>query len=487
MEWNRLKGAYIEFFSIEDMDAIHATTLKILKDIGLNVTSDQALEIYSDAGADVNRSSKMVKFNENIIDEAIAATPETFIWQARNPDKNLVMGDTTVHFAAAACPPFVHDLDTGQRRPATYQDCINMVKLEIALERVCDSFCPVFPQDIPEGTANFYMMRAMVENSDKCLRGRINGAQVALDSIKIAKMVEESTSDEMKGPNMLALTDTISPLRTDDLIVDGLIEYVKQGYPVILSSEIMAGGSGPATLAGTLALQNAEILSHVVLCQKINPGIPLIYGTTSSIMDMKTGNLRYGAVEMGMINAATAQLSRYYGMPCRGAAGCSDSKILDMQAGYETGINILLAALGGVNYLMQTIGCLEMGMAVNYEKIIIDHDILGSIVRCLEGIRVDSESLAFDVIRNVGAGGTFLTVPHTLESFRREHFISELADTSNLAQWVEEGSQRIENKAKERVKDILANHKPNPLSDNVITELDQMEQEVKKRAASQVR
>jgi trimethylamine--corrinoid protein Co-methyltransferase len=362
-----------------------------------------------------------------------------------------------------------------------------MVKLENALERVCDSFCPVFPQDIPEGTANFYMMRAMVENSDKCLRGRINGAQVALDSIKIAKMVEESTSDEMKGPNMLALTDTISPLRTDDLIVDGLIEYVKQGYPVILSSEIMAGGSGPATLAGTLALQNAEILSHVVLCQKINPGIPLIYGTTSSIMDMKTGNLRYGAVEMGMINAATAQLSRYYGMPCRGAAGCSDSKILDMQAGYETGINILLAALGGVNYLMQTIGCLEMGMAVNYEKIIIDHDILGSIVRCLEGIRVDSESLAFDVIRNVGAGGTFLTVPHTLESFRREHFISELADTSNLAQWVEEGSQRIENKAKERVKDILANHKPNPLSDNVITELDQMEQEVKKRAASQVR
>jgi len=487
MDWNNLRGEYIEFFSVEDMDAIHATTIKILKEIGLKVTNSQALEIFADAGANVEMSNKIVTFSEKLIDEGISQTPSTFIWQARNSKNNLVMGDTIVHFAAAACPPFVHDLETGQRRYATYQDCINMVKLDDALDRICDSFCMVFPTDVPDDTADFYMMRAMVENSDKCLRGRLVGTQVALDSIKIAKMVAESTGDPIEGPNMIALTDAISPLRTDDVIVDGLIEYVKYGYPIILSSEIMAGGSGPATLAGTLAIQNAEILSHVVLCQKINPGIPLIYGTTSSIMDMKTANLRYGAVEMGMINAATAQLSRYYGMPCRGAAGCSDSKTLDMQAGYEVGINILLAALSGVNYLTQAIGCLEMGMAVNYQKIMIDHDMLGSIVRCLKGIRVDPEALAYEVIKNVGPGGTFLTQQHTLENFRREHFISELADTGNLTQWEERGRPKIEDKAKERVKDILANHKPNPLSDNVITELDQMEQEVKKRAASKVR
>ena len=483
MDWNNLHGDYIEFFSKDDMDSIHATSLKVLKEIGLKVTNEQAFTIFADAGAEVDGATKIVKFSKSLVEEALTATPSGFIWQARDPNKNLVMRDTLVHFSPAACPPFVRDLETGEQRPTTYQDCCNMVKINDALERISDCFCPVFPTDVPKGSEHFYMMRAMAENSDKCIRGRVTGTQVALDSIRIAKKITEASGVEPEGPNMIALTDTISPLRTDDEIVDGLIEFVKNGFPVILSAEMMAGGTGPATLAGTLALQNAEILSHVVLCQKINPGIPLIYGTTSSVMDMKTSMLRYGAAEMALINAATAQLARYYGMPSRGAAGCTDAKELDMQAGYEVAINVLLSALAGINYMTQSIGGMDVGLSVSYRKIMIDHEMLGSIIRCLQGIKVDEEALAYEVIKSVGPGGTFLTQMHTLNSFRREHFLTELADTASYNIWNEKGRTSLEHKAEEEVKDILENHKPVPLPESVVEELNTIEQEVLARVS----
>ena len=478
MNLNGLRGDYLTFFTDEQMDNIHATSLKVLREVGLRVTNEQAFDIFADVGAEVNNDTKIVKFSERLIDEALATTPSGFIWQARDPEKNLVMRDTLVHFSPAACPPFVRDLETGEQRPATYQDCCNMVKINDALERISDCFCPIFPTDVPKGSEHYYMMRAMTENSDKCIRGRVTGTQVALDSIRIAKKITEASGTQPQGPNMIALTDTISPLRTDDEIVDGLIEFVKNGFPVILSAEMMAGGTGPASLAGTLALQNAEILSHVVLCQKINPGIPLIYGTTSSIMDMKTSMLRYGAAEMALINAATAQLSRYYGMPCRGAAGCADSKELDMQSGYEVALNVLLSALAGVNYMTQSIGGMDMGLSVSYRKIMIDHEMLGSVIRCLEGIQVDEEALAYEVIKNVGPGGTFLTQMHTLNHFRREHFITELADTDSYHNWNDRGRVSLESKAEERVRHILENHKPSPLDASVVHELDMIEEEV---------
>lgn len=481
MDWNSLKGDYLEFFTKADMDSIHRTSVKILKEIGLKVTNDQAFEIFAESGADADRETRVVKFPEAMVEEALAGTPKGFIWQARDPEKNLIMKDTLVHFSPAACPPFVRDIETGEQRPTTYQDCRNLVKINDALERVSDCFCPVFPTDVPNGSEHFYMMRAMVENSDKCLRGRITGTEVALDSIRIMNKITEATGVTPEGPNMIALTDTISPLRTDDEIVDGIIEFVKNGFPVILSAEMMAGATGPCTIAGALALQNAEILSHIVLCYKINPATPIIYGTTSSIMDMKTSMLRYGAPEMALINAATAQLARYYGLPSRGAAGCTDSKELDMQAGYEVALNVMISALAGVNYMTQSVGGMDMGLSVSYHKVLIDHEMLGSVIRCLDGIRVDEEALAYEVVNAVGPGGTYLTQPHTFQSFKKEHFIADLADTQSYGNWNDKGRVSLAEKAHEKVKDILANHKPAPLPDSVTRELDTIEKEVLER------
>ena len=202
-------------------------------------------------------------------------------------------------------------------------------------------------------------------------------------------------------------------------------------------------------------------------------------------MDMKTSMLRYGAAEMALINAATAQLARYYKMPSRGAAGCTDAKELDMQAGYEVAINVLLSALAGVNYMTQSIGGMDMGLSVSYRKIMIDHEMLGSIVRCLQGVKVDEEALAYEVINNVGPGGTFLTHMHTFENFRREHFITEMADTGSFANWEENGRVSLETKAGEKVSEILESHTPTPLPESVVDELDTIEQEVLERVKKQ--
>jgi len=188
---------------------------------------------------------------------------------------------------------------------------------------------------------------------------------------------------------------------------------------------------------------------------------------------------------MALINAATAQLARYYGMPSRGAAGCTDAKELDMQAGYEVALNVLLSALAGINYMTQSIGGMDMGLSVSYRKIMIDHEMLGSVIRCLQGIKVDEEALAYDVINNIGPGGTFLTHMHTFENFRREHFISELADTGSFADWEEKGRISLAEKAGEEVRRILGNHKPTPLPESVEEELDTIEQEVLERVIDQ--
>ena len=482
MDLNSLKGQYVDFLSKSDIDEIHYATLDILKNTGVKVFNESALKIFANAGADVNFETQIVKITSKIVEDAIEKTPAKFTWHARNPEKNLKMGGGIIHFSPAALCPFVYDLETGKRRKATYLDCVNLSRIADSLERISDAFCMVYPQDVPESMAHIYILKAISENSDKCIRGRINGIQIAKDSIRVAEILAKGDKNLADKPNMIALIDAVSPLQLDNSQVEGMIEYVKKGLPVIIACEITSGGTGPATLAGTLVLQNAEILSHMVLAQAIRPGTPLMYGTSSSVMDMRNANLRYGAVELGMINVATAQLARYYKIPSRGAAGFTDAKVLDMQAGYEVAITLLIATLGGVNLILQTVGGLDLGMSVSYEKIVIDHEILGSIVRAMEGIRVDPEALAVDVIKSIGPGGHFLSHPHTLENFKKEHFIPLLADTDKYSIWEKKGRKEIKDRAKEQVKKILQAYEPKPLDKPVQEELDLFVREVERRA-----
>jgi trimethylamine--corrinoid protein Co-methyltransferase len=258
---------------------------------------------------------------------------------------------------------------------------------------------------------------------------------------------------------LFGVINPASPLQWDSSMIEGMLEYVRLKQPLAQSPEVMAGATGPATLAGTVVIHNAEVLSMVTLMQLISPATPVLYGAVSTVMDMRTATTRLGAPELGMMHVGFAQLARRYRIPCRGAAGVTDSKVVDIQAGYETAFNVTLAALAGFNLILYTLGGIDSSNAISYEKILTDHELLGMVERLARGVTVSDDTLALDVINAVGPGGHFLGQKHTGQHHQREHFMPILLDTQSYGNWVNGGSKDLRDRAKEEVRRILREHR----------------------------
>jgi len=271
----------------------------------------------------------------------------------------------------------------------------------------------------------------------------------------------------------------ISPLVMDGEYTDYLIEIARKGLPVAVSSEPLAGATAPVTIAGTIALNNAETLAGITLTQLINPGTPVLYGSTSSIMDMKEGTYMAGPIESAMVNAGIAQLTQYYQLPMYGTAGMSDSKIIDAQAGYESALTAMTVSLSGSNYIHDAVGILEMCQVFSYDKMIIDNEILGNILRVMRGIEVNEATLAYDVIKSVGPGGHFLSEDHTVEYVRKEFFIPKISDRQTRIKWQDEGLLTAEDRARKIVNKVLTKHIPMPVDPEVKTKLRKKYPEIK--------
>jgi trimethylamine--corrinoid protein Co-methyltransferase len=280
---------------------------------------------------------------------------------------------------------------------------------------------------------------------------------------------------------LLGFYNPVSPLQHSEKLTEGLIMYAKYKQPVIIAPECQAGATAPVTLAGLLTQQNAEILSGIVIAELANPGAPVLYGTVSTVMDMKTGNIALGAVEAGLINVATAQLAHYYDLPSRGFGGTTDSKIPDIQAGFEKAITLIMAAMAGINFIYNAGGSLESTLTASCEQAVIDNEICGMVRRVLRGIEINDEILAIDLIDEVGAGGQYLTKRHTVEHLRREHYIPTILNRQRWEIWAKTGSKEIRETAREEAKKILKEHQPESLDHEIEEELKKIIREVEKR------
>ena len=297
------------------------------------------------------------------------------------------------------------------------------------------------------------------------------------DNLKMISMVAGGEEELIKRPMLFGVINPVSPLQWDSSMIEGMLEYARLKQPLAPSPEVMAGATGPATLAWTMVIHNAEVLSMVALMQLISPATPVLYGAISTVMDMRTATTRLGAPELGMMHVGFAQLARRYRIPCRGAAGVTDSKVVDIQAGYETAFNVTLAALAGFNLVLYTLGGIDSSNAISYEKILTDHELLGMVERLAMGVSVSDDTLALNVINAVGPGGHFLGQKHTGQHHQREHFMPRLFDTQSYGNWVKGGSKDIRDRAKEEAKRILREHQPPALD----RELDKtMEEYVRK-------
>lgn len=474
------KVEWLEFINEEQVKEVHYASLNILESTGMLIKEESILELLHEAGAKVDFDRQHVLFPAALVESSVKKAPSRFTWYGRDDRYRIEMESNKTYFGLTGNVRTIIDLE-GNRRLATFRDAENFSRLVDALDPLSIGRCLVQPTDVPEEASHAYIMLAIARNTKKCIPGRAYGSQRAKDCIRMAEIIAGGKQQMRRKPNLVCTINSVSPLTLSKELLQGMIEYAKNGLPIIIAPQVQSGATGPVTLAGTLAQHNAEALGGITVAQLLNPGVPVMYGSVSSVMDMKKGLMTYGSVEMGLLNAACAQMARFYGIPSRGSGGATDSNDIDVQAGFEGGITTMLAALGGVNYIRHSAGALESTLAVSFGKLIIDAEFLEIISRALQGIELTEKTLSLDIIDKIGPGGNFLGERHTLEHLRQEHFIPQLLSRMRYKTWINSGKKGMRELAKEKAKRLLKDYQPEPLDAGIEKELKEIVKEVETR------
>lgn len=454
----------------EQVKIIHENTMKILQEIGVEFSYEPAIEVFRKQGQKIE--GHRVYFDREFVEEMVSKAPAEFTLHARNPENNLVCGGENTIFMPGYGAPFIHDVN-GKRRNATMDDYNNFVKLAGASKNLhMTGGNVVEPTDVTDEIRHMKMLYSHITNSDKCFMGSSSGYEKARDVIEITALLHGGMDVIKEKPALSCLINSVTPLKYDDRMLGGLMAYAETGQAMVIASLVMSGSTGPATLAGALSVQNAEVLAGITLAQCINPGTPVVYGSTSAITDMASGALSIGNPECALFTSASAQLARFYGVPCRGGGGLTDSKIVDAQAGYESMMTLLAASATGVNFILHSAGILQYYMAMSFEKFMMDDEIAGMILRYLKGYDMTEEKLAFDVIKQVGPGGHYLTQKHTRKNFKVEFFRPQLSDRQSYDGWEKEGLD-VNKRANVKWQDVLANYTAPALDESVKQKIDE--------------
>jgi trimethylamine--corrinoid protein Co-methyltransferase len=453
----------------EQVQSVHDHTIKILEEIGVEFSYEPALEVFRAQGQKVE--GHRVYFQREFIEAMVKKAPAQFTLHARNPEHNLVCGGENIIFMPGYGAPFIHEAD-GKKRNATMADYDNFVKLAGASQNLhMTGGTVVEPTDVEDGIRHLKMMYSHITNSDKCFMGSSSGAEKAQDSIDMAALLFGGKQVIKEKPALICLINSVTPLKFDDRMLGALMAYTQAGQAIVIAALVMSGSTGPATMAGALALQNAEVLAGITLAQSINPGTPVVYGSTSAITDMSTGSLAIGNPEGALFTSASAQMARFYGVPSRGGGGLTDAKIADAQAGYESMMTLMAASTTGINFVLHTAGILQYFMAMSYEKFMVDDEIAGMLLRYLKGFDFTEDKFAFDVIKEVGPGGHFLTQKHTRKNHKVEMRRPQLSDRLSYDGW---GKEHLDTnwRANRNWQEVLGSYQPPVLEASLVQVLD---------------
>lgn len=455
-----LVGGQYQPLTGEDVRRIHEASVTVLERTGIKVEGEEVLEIFRQGGARVEGSS--VRIPRAMLEDALAKVPSRLVLRGREEKHDLVLEGRRVYLGSGGAALTVLDLEAGEARPAALRDVADIARLVDALDNIHFYLRPVVAQDVSQDLLDTNTYYAALSNTTKHVMGSAYSVESARQVIELASLIAGSEERLCERPIISFITSwMISPLRFATETTRVLTEIVRHQIPVVLSSAPMAGSTAPATLAGTLVLINAEELAGLTFTQLVSPGAPVIYGAVPSTADMRTAAYLGGAVEFGMLNAAAAQLAQYYRVPLYNSAGLTESKVPDIQAGYEKGFSVAQVALAGANFVHHAAGMLESMRAVAYEQYVIDDDILGMAMRAVRGIEINEDTLAVEVIDQVGPGGHFLTSPHTIQHMRSEFFYPRISDRRSREAWDSVGALE---RARQRAREILAAHQPMPIS-----------------------
>jgi trimethylamine--corrinoid protein Co-methyltransferase len=465
-----MKPRHFEVLSPAEVQRIDSASVEVLETVGLRVDLKRARDAFGEAGAHVNEAARSVRVPERLVRWAVRQVPSRFAVYGVDADHRLEAGGGQTYFTGLGAVVNVIDIDTSELRPATLDDLRDHLRLVDGLPHISATPIGIWPSDIPMTTIHSEAILAWAQNCRKPFGMGAYGVLASGDMMEMMAIAVGGREEMVERPRFFGGCSAVSPLQMAKLQLEGLFQFVEHRQPVVIGPEAMAGATAPVTLAGLLAQHNAEVLAHVTLAQIIAPGTPVAYGCASTIADMATGNLAQGAVEAGLITAATAQLARHYGLPSRVLGGTTDAKTLDLQCVLERVATLMPPVLAGVDFVVCA-GTLESITAESHALLALDDEIAGMLLRLARGIEVDESTLAFDLVKQVGWEGNYLAERHTAQNFRREHFLPKLLPRDVRQTWEQKGAKTTLDLARERARAILAKHEPRAFDPTVEREL----------------
>jgi trimethylamine--corrinoid protein Co-methyltransferase len=440
-----------------DIEKIHQTVLRVFAEVGVQVNYDEALEVFKKAGARVDSGSRIVRFDEDLVMNLIEQAPSMVNLCGREPDGSLdcEIGGTRVYMGTGGTALNVQDPGSDDNRRSQLRDIMDMARLVDALENIHFYMLNIFPNDVEREDIDVNRFGAALNRTKKHIMGGVYTVEGIRNVIKMAEMIAGSYEALRKRPFISMVACIISPFKLDEEYGRLAIEVARNGIPLVVPAEPLCGATAPVTLAGNLVVDCVDTLTGVMLAQLVNPGTPVLFGCISSITDLRDMKYLAGAVEMGLLNAGASQMAQYYNLPIYATAGMSDAKVNDAQAGYESALTNLMVALAGGNFIHDAAGFLEFCMTASFDKLVIDNEIIGMVMRAVEGIRVDDTTLAFDEIQKVGPAGHYVSSRHTRRHMRSEQFMPTLSDRENRDVWQAAGARDARQRATERARAVL--------------------------------
>jgi len=454
-----LTGGIFKPLSPEQVDLIHGEALRLLEDVGMTYESgqDDLLALLKQAGCKTDQTARRIFFPRPLIEDMVAQAPDEFILYSRDGKNDLRLGKDRVYAGTGGTTVKILDLDTEEVRPSVVKDIRNVARIVEEMKHIHFFQNCCVPNDVPIEHYDLNITFAALLGTNKHVMFGCNFDQSLRDTFRmVARIAGGNEALEAKPIFSISACMIISPLKFCTQSTANVRTAAELKVPTTVTSAPMSGSTSPMTMAGTLLQTHAEVLAGITVHQLTRPGAPVLYGGLPAMAEMRRMGYQGGGVECGMMQAAIHQLSQRIDVPNYASSGLSDSKISDMQAGWEKAFTTGLAVMGGNNYIHHAAGMLESMQCVAYELYVIDDEIIGQACKILEGISTSKDHLALDAIREVGPGGNYLLSPHTMRHLRREYFQGNgVSDVGGREEWIRQGSLSARDRARAIARAIL--------------------------------